>query len=185
MATIDHSVVDTRKRRRLRLTLWMVGALVVAVVCSVCVTGIRRYQRREAIISRIESLHGFINDVGSLTAEPTEIDFNTEHFPGIQSVLDDENAIALLEDLKQLKSMESLDLSGTAISDAAIAKVCELDQLSRLRIARTRITDRSMQDLSRMHHLRFLDISNTSVSPEAGAALRRDLTGTGIRMGKD
>jgi Leucine-rich repeat (LRR) protein len=63
--------------------------------------------------------------------------------------------------------LQELDLSGTQVSDAGLELLKDLPALSRLRLARTKITNKGFQDaLFAKDSLMSLDLSGTQVSRE-------------------
>ena len=70
-----------------------------------------------------------------------------------------------LQALKPLRDqIVHLDLSGSALTDAAAAVLAELPFLVRLNLARTAVGDRAMQQLSGLQYLDYLNISQTAVT---------------------
>jgi len=66
--------------------------------------------------------------------------------------------------LGRLKSMESLDLSQTAVTDAGLRSLVELPRLQILSLAGTQISDPGLDSLGRLKGLRILDLRGTRVT---------------------
>lgn len=74
---------------------------------------------------------------------------------------------ATLENVKGMKQLREIDLSGSGVTDAGLAALAELP-LERLRLARTKVTDTGFRDhLAGIDTLRMLDVSGTAVSADA------------------
>jgi hypothetical protein len=79
----------------------------------------------------------------------------------------------VLEDLKEMKVLQELDLNGTQVTDAGLKVLKDLPALAKLRLARTKITDHGFHDaLSSKDSLMELDLSGTQVSRETARAWR-------------
>lgn len=80
------------------------------------------------------------------------------------------NTFALLSDvslnvLKDFKSLRTLDLSSSGITDAGVATLSNLSDLSRLTLSgNTEITDNACDDLIKLKALRHLAIPGTAIS---------------------
>ena len=78
-----------------------------------------------------------------------------------------------LELLKEMKSLQELDLNGTQVTDVGLVVLKDLPALARLRLARTKITDQGFhKTLSAKDSLMMLDLSGTAVSRETGKSWR-------------
>jgi hypothetical protein len=70
-----------------------------------------------------------------------------------------------LEELKGMKMLRDLDLSGTQVTDAGLEILKDLPALAALRLARTKITDQGFRSaLFGKDSLMLLDLRNTQVS---------------------
>jgi hypothetical protein len=69
--------------------------------------------------------------------------------------------------IQRLKELESLDLSGHAITDAGLFYLKGLSQLSDLSLRETEITDAGLEHLKGLPRLKTLDVIGTKVSPQA------------------
>jgi hypothetical protein len=78
-----------------------------------------------------------------------------------------------LESLKDLRTLQELDLSDTQVTDAGLEILKGLPALATLRLARTKITDQGFQDaLFAQESLMQLDLRGTQVSRETARAWR-------------
>lgn len=57
-----------------------------------------------------------------------------------------------------------LDLGGTAVTDAGLAKLAAMPNLTRLHLERTHITDSALANISSLHQLEYLNLYGTEVS---------------------
>jgi hypothetical protein len=70
-----------------------------------------------------------------------------------------------LQALKPLRlQIVHLDLSGSALTDAAAAELADLPHLVRLNLARTGVSDRALQEITGLQYLAYLNISQTAVT---------------------
>jgi hypothetical protein len=83
-----------------------------------------------------------------------------------------------LEPLKEMKSLQDLDLSGTQVTDAGLEILKGLPALATLRLARTKITDQGFRDaLSPKDSLMQLDLRGTEVGKETARAWKEAKAG--------
>jgi hypothetical protein len=75
-------------------------------------------------------------------------------------------------------AVSRLDLSGTAITDAAVASLAGFVQLESLRLNGTRVGDRVLTAVSQLRGLKSLTLVDTNASPERVTELRQ----TGVRV---
>jgi hypothetical protein len=73
-----------------------------------------------------------------------------------------------------LTQLETLDLSGTDISDAGLARLSTLRNLKSLHLNGTAITDASLPILRGLPALIELDVTDTKVTPKGAASLQLD-----------
>lgn len=66
----------------------------------------------------------------------------------------------------KLKALRSLDVSGSQITDATVAKLKRLTKLRELLVASTGVTSRCLQDIGNLKELVRLDLSGTIVSDD-------------------
>jgi tetratricopeptide (TPR) repeat protein len=78
-----------------------------------------------------------------------------------------------LEHLGQLKSVESIDLKNTDITDDSFRNFSGLNQLRILWLSGTRISDRSLVVLPPLPQLREIDLSNTGLTGSTLAELKK------------
>ena len=79
---------------------------------------------------------------------------------------------AAIAQLGECQSLECLRLSGCAVDDATLTVLArKLPQLTELFIAKTQITDASIDSLKKLEHLEWLSISETRVTDAGIAAL--------------
>ena len=72
----------------------------------------------------------------------------------------------VLEQIARLGRVEELDLSGTAISNAGLGSLTELDELRVLNLSNTAISDEGLKHLVKLTSLKELTLSDTKVSDE-------------------
>jgi hypothetical protein len=77
--------------------------------------------------------------------------------------------------IADLHSLRTLNLAGTAISDAGLSHLHKLTGLRSLVLWGTRVTDAGLMHLHALTGLRELDLERTRVSPTGLAELRRAL----------
>ena len=80
-----------------------------------------------------------------------------------------------LRESAELKQLESLDLSGTAVGDKTAQLVSEFPQLQHLDLSATRVTSQGVIHLAKLRNLRDLSFSNTAVDDAAVEALKQAL----------
>jgi hypothetical protein len=76
--------------------------------------------------------------------------------------------------LARLTNLETLDLSGTDISDAGVARLTTLRRLKSLHLSGTAITDASLAVFKDLPALIELDVANTKVTPKAAMRFQLD-----------
>lgn len=84
--------------------------------------------------------------------------------------LDDDQLRQLVPHLQELAGLHTLDLSGTAITDAGLSSVSKLGGLRSLELTGTRITDAGLESLASLKGLRHLGLADTDVT-DAGMAI--------------
>lgn len=133
----------------------------------------------------VESITGPLNDgmpailaVDVAPADPAQIEkvqnlgiavsplsegvaFLHAHATNVASTFGDEHVQALLPLADQITW---LDLSGTQISDSALATLAHLPNLSELDLNQTRISDTGLKHLSGMQHLEYLNLYGTAIT---------------------
>lgn len=78
-----------------------------------------------------------------------------------------------LVDLASLQRLESLSLSETRVSDAALMHVNRLAQLQVLNLCGTEVTNEGVMQLIALRGLRCLQVSSTPVTNEGVESLQR------------
>lgn len=103
-----------------------------------------------------------------LTVSPLSegVAFLQAHATNVASTFGDEHVQALLPLADQITW---LDLSGTQISDSALAVLARFPNLSELDLSRTNISDAGLRHLSDKKHLEYLNLYGTTVT-NAGLA---------------
>jgi uncharacterized membrane protein/mono/diheme cytochrome c family protein len=72
------------------------------------------------------------------------------------------------------RNLTSLDLAGTAVTDAGLAALADMPNLRELHLDRTRVTDAGLAALRPLSHLEYLNLYGTAVT-DAGLATLRPL----------
>jgi hypothetical protein len=78
-----------------------------------------------------------------------------------------------------------LSLEYTAVGDAGFAKLAGLAGLTELRLDRTNITDASVNILTGLTNLKYLDIYHTLISEQGFQLLKKALPGCRINWSLD
>jgi hypothetical protein len=81
----------------------------------------------------------------------------------------------------RLRSLVSLDLSGTGLSDEGVRQLRNLGQLQTLRLAENPITNACVPDLVPLKRLRLLDVSDTRLGVDGLRRLRNALPECDVR----
>jgi hypothetical protein len=76
-----------------------------------------------------------------------------------------------LKKLAKLKRLQTLNLSGTPVTDEVLESLAELESLQRLGLADTRVTNRGLEALARFHELQELNLTKTRVTDQGMEAL--------------
>lgn len=71
----------------------------------------------------------------------------------------------------ELTNLLTLNLAGTAVSDAGLPRLDRLDQVRSLNLSGTQISDNSVDQLARWEDLNLLDVSNTRITAAGIARL--------------
>ena len=77
----------------------------------------------------------------------------------------------LLEKISDLRSLESLDLGGTKITDAGLRSISKLKKLQKLDLSFTQVGDQGLAHLANLPELVHLDLDSTLVTDEGLCAL--------------
>ncbi|HKV61533.1 MAG TPA: hypothetical protein VJO16_06450 [Candidatus Acidoferrum sp.] len=86
--------------------------------------------------------------------------------------------------------LESLNISGTRISDSGVEVIVaealqNNRQLSALNLRSCHITDGALVRLSSLKSLSMIDLTDTEVTPQGAAFLKRSLPGCNVRVGRE
>jgi hypothetical protein len=87
--------------------------------------------------------------------------------------------------LAALKNVSRLHLEQSKVTDAGLAHLGSLDRLEYLNLYGTQITDAGLAHLSELKHLRHLYLWQTKVSYEAAMALEGEIPGLVVNLGFD
>jgi MYXO-CTERM domain-containing protein len=82
-----------------------------------------------------------------------------------------------LKDLAELKNVQLLDLSHTPVTDAGLKDLAGLENLQSLDLSSTNITDAGLMHLKRLKKLWWLSLRNTQVTDAGIKALKEALPG--------
>jgi RNA polymerase sigma factor (sigma-70 family) len=107
-------------------------------------------------------------------------------FPNLQVLYLHHTSIgdAGIANLRHLKSLTTLDLFDTRVTDAGMEHLAEwMPHLEWLELSDTHVTDAGLRFLKGLRHLRHLDISRTKVTDDGVEDLRRALPGLSIVHG--
>jgi Leucine-rich repeat (LRR) protein len=77
----------------------------------------------------------------------------------------------VVDRIRHLKTLRSLDLSDTALTGEGLSKLAALPHLERLVLAGTQMTDSALYELGDLAHLKELDLSRTEISGTGFARL--------------
>jgi hypothetical protein len=104
--------------------------------------------------------------------------------PAAPAATPEEQAVAMIaarggkftrDELTAGKPIVKVDLSRSAVSDADLARLRELKQLTELNLSGTGITDEGLYELRKLIELRTLDLSGTTIG-DPGLDSLEDLT---------
>jgi len=94
---------------------------------------------------------------------------------------------AWLKELKEFRSLQTLDLSYTQVTDAGLKELTVFKSLQTLNLSDTHVTDDGLKELKELKSLQWLDLSNTRVTAaglkelkELKSLQRQDLSGYGV-----
>jgi Leucine-rich repeat (LRR) protein len=71
-----------------------------------------------------------------------------------------------LKELKDLNSLQALDLSSTKVTDAGLKALKKLKSLQTLGLRNTKVTDAGLKELKERKRLQALDLGGTEVSDD-------------------
>lgn len=95
--------------------------------------------------------------------------FDIDSFDGEE--FDGEYIARRLQNLRGIKCLD-LDLSYSPMSDVDLAFLVNWENLDSLRLERTKVTDRGLEQLKSLAKLKILHLSNPETTPEGRNALR-------------
>ena len=87
-------------------------------------------------------------------------------------MLDDDDLCQLTSKLNKLKSLKSLSIGNTNITDRGVACLPKLRRLKWLYISSTQVSDASIDDLAAIPGLTYVSIYNTNISKDGARELR-------------
>ncbi|WP_428940606.1 hypothetical protein [Fontivita pretiosa] len=93
---------------------------------------------------------------------------------------DDENLIAALPALRRLPQVKRLQLTGTSITDASIARLGSLDYLQEIEVIDTAVTREGLLALKDMPELHFLLVDGDRLTEADLAAIQQALPSVDI-----
>jgi Leucine-rich repeat (LRR) protein len=85
-----------------------------------------------------------------------------------------EDCLTPFSNSKNFRSLKTLSLMETGVGDSDVALLAKLPALERLTLYGCPVTDDALHALSRLHTLKYLDVTRTDVSEEAAEQLQRD-----------
>ena len=100
-------------------------------------------------------------------------EMEAQRIPGVRSrqATDDD-----LKEMKELKGLQTLDVTKSSVTDAGLAHLKELNGLQSLDLTQTRVTDAGLAHLKELKSLQTLDLRRTPVT-DAGVAHLKELKG--------
>lgn len=104
-------------------------------------------------------------------------------YPHVTSVFFHEGAEGVdksLEYLRVLPKLESLNLTGTDVTDAGVARLVGLDSLEVLSLCETAVTDECLDEFAALPELKMVRLRNTQVTDAGVAWLREQRPGLGV-----
>ena len=90
-----------------------------------------------------------------------------------------------MKQLKQLQSIECLDLSRTSIGDQGMAHIVEMPNLSYLNLRDTNVSDDSIEYLSQMENLKQIYLWSSGITESGAKALRDRLPDASVVFDTD
>jgi len=161
----------------------LVLAVVVALPCSWLAVEMQQAERQREAVVAIEKRSGTVMWDDEEWACPTWLRrlLGDDFFNSVVGVsfFDTRNGDAeleqLLEHLKGLDQLHKLDLDNTPVSDAGLEHVKTLGQLQELDLHLTQVTDAGLKHLKGLNQLRELRLVNTKVTDAAVKTLRQAL----------
>jgi|GEM_PF-2323493 len=126
-----------------------------------------------------------VSSIRLIDATDADLQFLSTHFPNLKNLslsLADvtEDGLAALAKFPKLHHLSLLVSS--AIDDAEVEKLAELDSVTMLHLRESRVTDAAIPALKRMKSLIVADVWYTDVSLEAIAAWRAEQTTKKVRI---
>ena len=166
--------------RRFRFSMrgMLIGIALFALWFGVVGTDVLRWGREAAAIAELQQHYVTTPEYYYLDYfghGPLVRRFGYDPFAGAHDIeiLHDQGLAALLEHADDLPGLEGVNFEGGWISDAALARVEELNRLPELRfgtIARCRITDAGLERLAAWKKLEELHLYNCAKITDAGLA---------------
>lgn len=132
--------------------------------------GTRVTDRALSFVGRIRSLRELLLPAGQTAAGLSRLSELSElkrlNLSGDANLSDD-----ALKPIASIRSLETLNVSGTGVGDAGMAYLAEMPALKELDAARTKIADKGLASLARIKSLRRLDLAGTAITSEGFHAL--------------
>ena len=146
-------------------------ALLVSLAAFLAGCGQTQSVREEAAVNAILKLGGKVYRDEKLPGRPVARVY----------LRDTKITDADLEDLKGLKGLRNLNLTGTKITDAGLKELKELKGLQELNLSETKITDAGLKDLKELKGLQKLNLSHAKITDAGLKDLKQALPKTSIQ----
>ncbi|MEZ6142029.1 MAG: protein kinase [Zavarzinella sp.] len=101
--------------------------------------------------------------------------WNVKHLLGLNLAHNNQLTDGIIQNLLQLKDLETLDLAGTKVTDTGVNQLKQLVNLTSLNLLKTLVSDAGSKDFKDLKRLTHLDLSDTLVS-DAGVKELKSLT---------
>ena len=137
------------------------------------------YTRQQEVVEEVHKRHGEVKleqidwmqhsfgDFATLTERLRSIDLSDS--------TDVDDFIEFLAGRREnIGYLEELDLSGSTLTDAGLAKLARFEALKRLNIARTKVTTAGLEKIARLSGLQQLDVSGLGIGWWAKRKVRKN-----------
>jgi Leucine-rich repeat (LRR) protein len=150
--------------------------LCVAVTCWLVLVSSARATDQDAVAA-LQKLGGLSARAGSDSEAPViKVEFN-------RAALTDEKLEEAVLHMKKLKSLRTVTLGFTKVSDAGLVHLAGLPELEELGLAQTGVTDAGLSHLKELKKLKRLDLVGTKVTDKGAADLKATLPDLDITRG--